>query len=208
MKFLIPFLAWTGRASLEVEIPDSTEERFRLKVALEIAVRDRASLDGASLVGASLVRASLVGARLDRASLVGASLVGASLDGASLVGASLDRASLDKAQLRTYRADLFDILLRAPREVEGLLKAVREGRINGSTYEGECACLVGTIANVRGCSVDTIDYRDSSRPAEQWFMLISPGQTPENHEPSKLVEQWIMEFQALTAPVLASDTAS
>jgi hypothetical protein len=45
----IPFLAWTGRA------------------ALEIAVKDRASLVGASLDGASL----------DGASLVGASLVGA-----------------------------------------------------------------------------------------------------------------------------------
>jgi hypothetical protein len=40
----IPFLAWTGRA------------------ALEIAVKDRASLVGASLDGASLDGASLVGA--------------------------------------------------------------------------------------------------------------------------------------------------
>jgi hypothetical protein len=198
MKFPIPFLAWTGRASLEIDIPDSTEERFRLKVALEIAARDGASLDGASLVGASLARASLVGARLVGASLVGASLDGARLDGASLVG----------ARLRSYRTDLFDILLRAPDEVDGLLKAVREGRINGSTYEGECACLVGTIANVRGCSVSSIDYRDSSRPAEQWFMTIKPGDTPQNHEPSKLVEQWILEFQALTAPTGTGQAAA
>lgn len=158
MKFPIPFLPWTGRAALEIEIPDSTEERFRLKVALEIAVRDRASLVG--------------------------------------------------AQLRSYRADLFDVLLRAPKEVAGLLAAVREGRIDGSTYSGECACLVGTIANVRGCNVDTLDYRDSSRPIEQWFMMIKPGHKPKTHIAAKMAERWITEFQALTGQPEPAEVAA
>ena len=120
----ILFLPWANTAALKIEIAASIGERWRLRAALEIAVKDRARLDGASLDGASLDRARLDGARLDgarldgasldgarldrasldgasldRASLVGASLVGARLDGASLVGAILDRASLDGASL-------------------------------------------------------------------------------------------------------------
>jgi hypothetical protein len=104
MKFPIPFLSWTGRAALEVEIPDGTDDHFRLRAAVEVAVKDHARLDYASLVGASLNgarldHASLVGASLDHARLVGASLNGASLDHARLVGASLDHARLDHARL-------------------------------------------------------------------------------------------------------------
>jgi hypothetical protein len=79
-------------------------ENNTIKITVEEAVKDgaslnRAYLDGAYLVGASLNRASLVGASLYGASLDGASLVGASLYGASLDGASLDGASLDGAYL-------------------------------------------------------------------------------------------------------------
>jgi hypothetical protein len=90
------------------------------------------------------------------------------------------------------------VLLRAPAEVAGLLSAVREGRIDGSTYHGECACLVGTIANVRHVLPETIDYRDADRPIERWFMMISKGDMPETNVAAKHVEQWIMEFMALT----------
>ena len=83
----IPFLAWTGRAALNIEVSASIDERWRLLAALEIAVKNGARLNGARLDGASLDDA-----RLDGASLDGASLAGASLHCASLVGASLDRA--------------------------------------------------------------------------------------------------------------------
>ncbi|HEX4112713.1 MAG TPA: pentapeptide repeat-containing protein [Stellaceae bacterium] len=237
MKFAIPFLRWTGKAALEIEIPDDTDKAFRLKVAVEIAVKNGASLVGASLVGASLdgarldgarlvgasldgaslvgasldgaslVGASLVGARLDGASLVGASLDGARLDGASLVGASLDGArldgarlvgaSLDGASLRSIRADLFDVLLRAKPEVPALLAALREGRIDGSTYSGTCACLAGTIAKTRHVTVRDLGFSDASRPAERWFLGIRPGDTPEKHQMAKITEGWIVEFMGL-----------
>ena len=87
------------------EVDTSISEPLRIRVALEIAVKNRARLDRARLDGASLDRASLVGARLDGASLDGARLVGASLDGASLDGASLVGARLVGASLVGARLD-------------------------------------------------------------------------------------------------------
>ena len=118
---------------------------------------------------------------LYRASLVGASLVGARLDG--------------------IKHDLWAILFRTPNEVEGLALALKEGRVDGSAYEGECACLVGTIANIRNCKFSDIPgvIPNSSRPAETWFLGIKRGDTPDTNSISKLTIGWIEEFQTLMA---------
>lgn len=62
--------------------------------------------------------------------------------------------------------------------------------MDGSTYTGDCACLVGTIANAKRCDVETLE-RNSSRLAETWFMQIRPGNTPDNHWPTKLAAEWV-----------------
>ena len=49
----ILFLPWANTAALKIEIAASIGERWRLRAALEIAVKDRARLDGASLDRAS-----------------------------------------------------------------------------------------------------------------------------------------------------------
>jgi hypothetical protein len=54
MKVEIPFLSWTGKAALEVEISDDTEGMFWLRAALEVAVKRGANLSGANLSGADL----------------------------------------------------------------------------------------------------------------------------------------------------------
>ena len=64
MKIKIPFLSWTEKADLEVPIPDETEERFRLRAAVEISIKGGASLDRANLYGANLYDANLTGAYL------------------------------------------------------------------------------------------------------------------------------------------------
>ena len=177
--------------------------------SLVCASLDGASLDGASLVGARLVGASLDGASLDGATLDGASLVGARLDGArldgarldcaSLVGASLVGASLNGASLEFFKNDLWNVLLHVPHEIHGLALALKEGRVDGSVYQGECACLVGTIANLRGCNYSQLpELRpDSSRPAEQWFMSIRKGDTAESSVVVKLTLEWIQDFYNL-----------
>jgi Pentapeptide repeats (8 copies) len=137
----------------------------------------RADLTRAVLTGANLTRADLTRADLTGANLTGADLTDADLTGAVLTDAVLTGAVLPGADLRSFKADFWMTLVTAKAEVPGLIKALREGRVNGSTYEGDCACLVGTIANVRGVSVSNL-ARDASAPAERWFMMINTGDKP------------------------------
>ncbi len=127
---------------------------------------------------------------------------GANLRGANLRGANLGDANLGDADLGVFKADFFDILLRAPREIDGLRDALVGGRVDGSTYFGECACLVGTIAKVRDVNYAELGNGitpNSSRPAEQWFMSIGKGDTPENNSVSRLTVEWVDEFLGLLA---------
>ncbi|PUZ25051.1 hypothetical protein DCC81_12115 [Chitinophaga parva] len=183
------------------------KEDNTVKDTVEEAVKQGASLDGASLYGASLDGASLDGASLDGASLRnafldGASLRNASLRNASLDGASLDGASLDGASLQPFKADLYEILVHAIPEVSDLKQAIIDGKIDGSVYQGDCACLVGTIANAR-----RVDYEkmagimpQASRPAERLFAAIKKGDTPESNGIAKIVLDWIEEFELFVYP--------
>ncbi len=126
----------------------------------------------------------------------GADLSGADLRGADLRGSDLSGANLRGANLRPIRDDLWAVLSSVPAEVPALRAAIMDGRVDGSTYNGTCACLVGTIANARGCDYNEIPglSPNSSRPIERFFLAISPGNTPENHEPSRLALTWVDEW--------------
>jgi hypothetical protein len=101
MLFKIPFLSWTGKAALEIEIPDDTKELLRARAALKIAVESGADLSGAGLSGADLSGADLSSADLSGAGLIGADLRSAGLSGADLSGADLRSADLRSADLRS-----------------------------------------------------------------------------------------------------------
>jgi len=171
------------------------KHRFTGAVLLrdETATSIREALVKAVANGAYLRGAYLDGAYLDGANLRGAYLGGANLRGAYLRGAYLDGAYLEGALWEGIQDDIYDILASAPAEVPGLLAALKAGQIDGSTYTGDCACLVGTIAKVRGCDYSALAgiRPDSSRPAERFFAAINPGDTPENHPLAKFAEQWI-----------------
>src|SRR3546814_8265772 len=109
-------------------------------------------------------------------------LARADLADAYLAGANLARANgLDDEQLRPFKADLWMTLasLKAgPLEALHLIQKLRGGQVNGSTYGRsgvECACLVGTIAQSRNVSGETLDH-NSDRPAERWLKMIRPGE--------------------------------
>lgn len=98
-------------------------------------------------------------------------------------GARLDGAIISEETFRPIKADLWATILslRAiPVEMRHLLAKLRAGKIDGQTYgriDTECACLVGTLAQPRGVRAKSLDH-NCSRPAEQWFMMIRPGDVP------------------------------
>jgi len=160
-----------------------------------------ADLTRANLTDANLTRANLTRADLTRADLTDADLTDANLTRADLTRANLTRANLTDADLTAFKNDIWAILLRS-NETAFLLKALKEGRVDGSVYEGECCCLVGTIAKSKGCYYKESEklnglIPDGSRPAERWFMQISKGKTPENSGVVKLTVEWVEEFMGL-----------
>jgi hypothetical protein len=164
-----------------------------------------ANLVGADLVGANLRSANLVGAdlrsaNLRSADLRSADLVGANLRSANLVGADLRSANLRSAEtdllLEETKKDLFLVLDCAPAEVPALLEKLREGKVDGSVYEGECSCLVGTLATARGCKFNAIPglAPNGERPAERFFLRITTGHKPEFSHDAALADAWITEW--------------
>lgn len=165
---------------------------------LSWATMDGAWLEGADLDGATLTGASLVGADLEGASVRRATLREADLTSANVAGANLSGTCLASADLTTIKEDFFRVLSSVPAEVPGLYDAVVRGKIDGSAYSGECACLVGTLAKLRG-----EDYRllapDPCRPIEVWFLALSPGHTPDTSQVAAITAAWLGEFMGRTA---------
>jgi Pentapeptide repeats (8 copies) len=164
-----------------------------------------ADLRYANLRSADLRSADLRSADLRSADLRSADLTSADLTSANLTSANLRYANLRSANLTYAKQDVWDVLLRAPGEIAGLLAALREGRVNGSAYEGDCACLVGTIANVacKGYADLELIKPNSSRPAERWFLAIRKGDTPETSSVSKITVEWVEEFEQLLTRAIA-----
>lgn len=83
------------------------------------------------------------------------------------------------------------------KEVAGLKQHMIDGQIDGSVYTGKCACLKGTIANVKHCAIEEIPtlIKASHEPAERWFMQFTEGMTPENSNAMKVTLDWVNEFE-------------
>ncbi len=148
-----------------------------------------------------------------RAVLTGAVLTGADLTRAVLTGADLTGADLTGADLTPIRNDLIVAILPCPDEIPFLRNALVGGKVDGSTYQGECACLAGTMAHA--CRMDFEAFRDSRRmeinassPRERWFLAIRPGHTPENHAISRITLGWIDEALAIVAKIRGTAPAN
>jgi hypothetical protein len=166
----------------------------------------RANLIGANLSSANLSRANLIDANLISANLSRANLSRANLIGANLIGANLISADLSDADLIAIRDDLWSVLDSAPAEVQAVRDALLTGKVDGSTYSGDCCCLVGTVANARGCYYSDLGglQPNSSRPAERWFLAIRPGMTPDTNQVVHITVAWVDEWlaKASASPVM------
>ena len=144
---------------------------------------------------ANLSDADLSGANLSGAILSGAILSGAKLTRTNLSGADLTRTNLSDAILSGAKEDFLREVLKMPGELEFLRDAIRNGKINGSVYDGECACLAGTLSKATGKSWsifknDSPIEIDASSPRERFFLGIAEGDTPETNPISAIALEW------------------
>jgi uncharacterized protein YjbI with pentapeptide repeats len=173
------------------------------------------NLRDADLGDANLGEANLRDADLRGADLCGANLRGSNLRGANLRGSNLRGADLGDANLGGVKQDFLAEVLRLPDELEFLRSAIVEGRIDGSTYKGDCACLAGTLAKSRypdqeysGYSFDVapgvIFHAASGSPREIFFTAIRPGDTPKNNSAAAIALSWTDEAIAIRDMIRAT----
>jgi len=155
-----------------------------------------ASFRNANLRNANLRNAYFQGADLRDANLRNANLRDADLRDANLRNADFHGANLRNANLTPIRDDLWAVLCASPREVPALRQALVDGCVDGLTYHGDCACLVGTLANARRCAHTAIPGLSPSprRAAERFFFCIKKGDTPATSQFAALAVQWIDEW--------------
>jgi len=159
------------------------------------------NLSDSNLSDSNLSGSDLSGSNLSDSNLRGSNLSDSDLRGSNLSGSDLRDSNLRGSDLTPIRDDIWAVLSSAPSEVPALIAALKAGRVDGTTYEGECACLVGTIANVRNMHYRGLDSLtpNPSRPAERFFLSINKGDTPETNQFSKLAlewsEQWLTTMQ-------------
>ena len=92
-----------------------------------------------------------------------------------------------------------------PNELEFLRDALTAGKVDGSTYSGECACLAGTLAHARGIQeysgteiTNGCTFRaQADSPRERFFLAIRKGDTPETSQPCKIALEWALEAIAI-----------
>ena len=118
---------------------------------------------------------------LEKAVGEGANLRGANLRGAYLEGAK----NIPQSYINMCSRDILFILQALKKEVPFLRKKLIKGEVDGTQYEGECACLIGTLANADGsveevCGVIPYYEKGLHNPGEQWFFQIKKGDNPEN----------------------------
>jgi uncharacterized protein YjbI with pentapeptide repeats len=153
-------------------------------------------LSCSDLSGSNLRGSDLRGSNLSNSNLSYSDLSNSDLSCSDLSGSDLSGSDLSGSDLAPIRDDVWAVLSSAPMEVAGLIESIKAGKIDGTTYEGECACLVGTIANIRHVGKNQLGalLPNSSRPAERFFLGINKGDTPETNQFSKLALEWCEDW--------------
>lgn len=146
-----------------------------------------ATLVYADLAGVDFRDSSLRSADLSRSALNFAGIIPAKFEGADLTHTlftlvDFENVDIDLsgANLDPIRENFWSILEKVPDEVAGFRDALAKGRVNGTLYDGPCACLFGTIPGVE------------VHPTKQFFLAIREG---EINQFSKIVLGWINQWE-------------
>ena len=142
--------------------------------------------------------ADLTGAEFSQIALTDCDFTGADVRGAEFASTIFLNTDLRLANLKPIKDDVFAILDTAHNEVRGLRQKLVDGQVEGWIYEGPCACLLGTIANLRRTNYTKLGWTpDGSRPAESWFWNIREGDKPDNNHIAEITLEWLDEYIAL-----------
>ncbi len=132
---------------------------------------------------------------LEQAVKEDANLEGANLEDANLEDANLRYANLEGANEKTLpisyinqcSRDMLFVFEHLKSELPYLRDKLVSGHVNGSQYEGECACLIGSLGHGKKDCIDkvveSIPYYNKGlhNYCEQWFYQIHSGDTPETN---------------------------
>ncbi len=179
---------YSGKVIFEHECEDNTVTKTVLKaIACDTDLSD-----------ANLRNADLRNANLSYANLSYADLRNANLSYANLRNADLRNANLRNADLSSIMYDFFGRLSVVPNEAKALLDAIKKGKIKGSSYEGDCCCFVGTVANNMGVFYQNVPglKPDQRSQTERWFLGIKEGDTPQTSQISAITAGWVESFIA------------
>jgi hypothetical protein len=179
----------------------AVEAAIKAKANLRSANLSSANLSSANLSSANLSSANLSSANLSFANLSSANLSSANLSFANLSSANLSFANLSSANLRFAKnipqsyinicsRDMLFVFEHLKSELPFLRKALIDGKVNGTQYAGDCACLIGTLAKAKNITTPDdiekkicplIPFYDMGlhNPGEQWFWQIREGDTPD-----------------------------
>jgi uncharacterized protein YjbI with pentapeptide repeats len=158
--------------------------------------------DNSSFYNSSFDNSRFDNSRFDNSRFYNSSFDNSRFDNSRFDNSSFDSVSAESAlktgALESVKNDFFGRMLRQKNEVPFLKQAIIDGKINGSQYEGDCCCFVGTIAKAAHCNYKELPKLkpDSDSPTEKWFMALRPGYTPANNSVAKITFDWIEEFES------------
>jgi len=127
-------------------------------------------------------------------------LLSAGYSASALRSAGYSASDLEKKEV-TAKKDIQEKAKKMGREESDfVLSAIKKGLLKGDSYGSleKCGCFLGSAAKKAGKSVD--EYcklkgivKNQASAAEQWFMAIDLGDTPENNYAAKKAAEWIEE---------------
>lgn len=106
---------------------------------------------------------------------------------------SIDLSEFDVSSIRSAYFDTLSMSLGA---ADFILDQIRKGKIDGRSYEGECCCVLGKIAQH-----DKVSWKQGPIKAdplnsivERFTQAIRPGDKPANSRFCKALETWTVEW--------------